>query len=114
MTLVDIDPAMTKLAREFGLLAELNQHSLLDPRVTVLNQDAFVWVGAGDEQYEVAIVDFPDPGTYSVGKLYTTRFFRMLHERLTEQARISIQCTSPLVAPKSYWCIINTFARVRF
>ncbi len=114
VTLVDIDPAMTNLAREFGLLAELNQHSLLDPRVTVLNQDAFVWVGTSDKQFDVAIIDFPDPGTYSVGKLYTTRFFRMLHERLTDQARISIQCTSPLVAPKSYWCIINTLRETGF
>ncbi len=114
VTLVDIDPAMTKLAREFRLISELNNHSLLDPRVTVVNQDAFVWIGNCVQTFDVAIVDFPDPGTYSVGKLYTTRFFRMLHQRLSGEARISIQCTSPLVAPKSYWCIINTLRETGF
>ena len=108
VTLVDIDPAMTKLAREFPPLSELNQHSLTQDLVTVRNRDAFAWVGEKHEPFDVVIIDFPDPGTYSVGKLYTTLFFRMLRQSLAPNAVIGIQCTSPLVAPKSFWCIIHT------
>jgi spermidine synthase len=108
VTLVDLDPAVTNLAKQFPPLAKLNEHSLTDPRVKVINRDAFVWISEGDQRFDVAVIDFPDPGSYSVGKLYTTRFFAMLRNRLTEQAALSVQCTSPLVAPQSYWCIVRT------
>lgn len=108
VTLVDLDPAITSLASDFGPLAELNQQALSDPRVTVINRDAFVWIGEQTQKYDVAIVDFPDPGSYSVGKLYTTRFFQLLKSRLHDSALVSVQCTSPLVAPQSFWCILKT------
>ncbi len=126
VTLVDLDPGMTSLADRFPPLAELSRSSLKDRRVTIINEDAFLWVGrdvgpssskastAGPfenlphEKFDTAIIDFPDPGTFSVGKLYSTRFYRMLRERLTAEAVISVQCTSPLVAPQSYWCIVKT------
>ena len=114
VTLVDLDPAITTLASEFPPLAELNGKALLDPRVTVVNRDAFLWAGEGDSKFDVAVIDFPDPGSYSVGKLYTTRFFYLLRQRLVENAIVSVQCTSPLVAPKAYWCILNTIRESGF
>jgi spermidine synthase len=114
VTLVDLDPAITGLASDFEPLAKLNQRSLADPRVNVINRDAFVWIAEGEEKFDVAIVDFPDPGSYSVGKLYTSRFFNLLRGRLHDSATVSVQCTSPLVAPKSYWCIINTLSESGF
>ncbi len=139
VTLVDLDPGMTSLADRFPPLAELSRSSLKDRRVTIINQDAFLWVGretdisrntlasgsdaAGEpdasafplnNKFDTAIIDFPDPGTFSVGKLYSTRFYRMLREHLTADAVISVQCTSPLVAPQSYWCIVKTLESVGF
>lgn len=109
VTLVDLDPGMTTLADRFPPLEQLSKSALKDPRVTIINEDAFVWVGRdSDQKFDAVIVDFPDPGTFAIGKLYSTRFYRMLRQRLTDQSLVSIQCTSPLVAPKSYWCIINT------
>src|ERR1700682_2860926 len=37
ITLVDLDPEMTKLFRENEMLAKLNQHSLTSPRLKVIN-----------------------------------------------------------------------------
>ncbi len=109
VTLVDIDPGMTSLADRFPPLAELSRSSLKDPRVTIINEDAFIWVGrAGGRRFDAVIIDFPDPGTFAIGKLYSTRFYRLLRERLNDGALVTIQCTSPLVAPKSYWCIVRT------
>ncbi|WP_153556489.1 polyamine aminopropyltransferase [Roseimaritima sediminicola] len=108
VTLVDIDPAMTDLAMNFPPLVELNEDALRDPRVQVINRDAFVWIGETPRRFDTVVIDFPDPGTFSVGKLYTTAFFRQLRTRMTDESRLSIQCTSPLVAPKSYWCILKT------
>ncbi len=114
VTLVDIDPAITRLASEFEPLVRLNDSAMIDSRVHVVNDDAFVWIGQTDQRFDAVVIDFPDPGTYSIGKLYTSRFFRMLHERVREDAMISIQCTSPLVAPKSFWCIVRTVESAGF
>lgn len=113
--LVDLDPFMTGLSDAFPPLAELNKHAFNDPRVRVTNADAFVWLdNEKDEKFDVAIVDFPDPNNFALGKLYTTRFYRLLRERLTEDAAVVIQCTSPLVARKSFWCIIQTLRAAGF
>ncbi len=114
LCLVDLDPAMTGLSEQFEPLKQLNQAAFSDPRVRVINEDAFVWIGEAVEKYDAVIIDFPDPGNYSIGKLYTTRFFRMLKEHLHDNALVSIQCTSPLVAPKSYWCIVRTMEAAGF
>ena len=114
VTLVDIDPAVTSLALELPPLQKLSQGSLSDDRVTVVNRDAFVWISECREQFDAVVIDFPDPGSFSIGKLYTTRFFRMLSDRMTDDAVLSIQCTSPLVAPNSYWCILQTMESVGF
>jgi spermidine synthase len=114
ITLVDLDPTMTHLSSTFPPLAELNQHSYDDPRVHVVNQDAMIWLEATDEQFDAAIVDFPDPNTFALGKLYTTRFYRLLKSRLTPEAAVSVQSTSPLFARKSYWCIMKTLEAAGF
>ena len=54
------------------------------------------------------MVDFPDPSNFSLGKLYTTTFYRMLMNRLTSDATFVVQATSPLFARQSYWCIVST------
>jgi spermidine synthase len=115
VTLVDLDPEMTKLSSAFPLLAKLNQNSFSDPRVNVINEDAFIWVEKTTEPpYDAAIVDFPDPNTFALGKLYTTRFYRLLKTRLTENAAVSVQSTSPMFARNSYWCIIRTLEAAGF
>jgi spermidine synthase len=108
VTLVDLDRKMTSLSQSFPPLARLNHHSFSDPRVHVVNEDAMIWIERVRERFDVAIIDFPDPSSFAVGKLYTTRFYRLLRARLTPDAVITVQCTSPLNAPRAYWCIIRT------
>ena len=114
VTLGDLDPAMTSLADRFPPLAELTGNALRDSRVTVINQDAFLWIDEDTARFDAVIIDFPDPGTYSVGKLYTSYFFSRLRQRLAPQGVVTIQCSSPLVSPKSYWCVINTLEQSGF
>jgi len=115
ITLVDLDPEMTKLSSRFPLLAQLNKNAFDDPRVQVVNEDAFIWVeGTTEPAYDAAIVDFPDPNTFALGKLYTTRFYRLLRSRLTENAGVAVQSTSPMFARNSYWCIIRTLEAAGF
>jgi spermidine synthase len=114
VTLVDLDPGMTDLSQSFSPLAELNGHSFSDPRVRVVNQDAMIWLEEPAGPYDAAIIDFPDPNTFALGKLYTTRFYRLLKSRLSPEAAVSVQCTSPLFARASYWCIVKTIEAAGF
>ncbi len=114
VTIVDIDPAMTGLSSAFPPLARLNGNSLKDPRVQIVNDDAMIWIESVREIFDIAIVDFPDPNTFALGKLYTTRFFRLLRQRLSDNSIVAMQCTSPLMARRSYWCIIKTLESAGF
>lgn len=107
--LVDLDPEMTSVSKHVPALGELNRHSFDDPKVHVTNADAFVWLDSVEaEPFDVAIVDFPDPNNFALGKLYTTRFYNLLKKKLKNDSAVVIQTTSPLIARKSFWCIIKT------
>lgn len=108
VTLVDLDPAMTKLFARSGFLTRLNGGALTDKRLTVVNADGFRWVREATGRYDAVIVDFPDPVDFSVGKLYTETFYRSLVRLLAPGAMVAVQSTSPLVAPQAYWTVAAT------
>ncbi len=108
VTLVDLDPSMTQLSRRFPPLGSLSDRSLSDPRVTVINADAMIWIEKQLSPFDLILIDFPDPNNYSLGKLYTRRFFRLLKRQLAPEGTVAIQCTSPLFSRKAYWCIIHS------
>lgn len=114
VTLVDLDPDMTRLAGRFPPLARLNRNAFDDPRVRVVNQDAMIWLESDVPPFDAAIIDFPDPNSFALGKLYTTRFYRMLKTRLAPDAAVSVQSTSPLFARNSFWCIVRTIEAAGF
>ncbi len=113
--IVDLDPDMTHISYAVPALGELNKHSFDDPRVHLTNGDAFVWLDSFQtEPFDVAIVDFPDPNNFALGKLYTTRFYNLLKAKLKPDSAVVIQTTSPLVARKSFWCIVKTLETAGF
>ncbi len=108
ITLVDLDPGMTTLFRDHELFASLNGGAFRNPRVKVVNADAFVWIKAATGFWDVIVVDFPDPSNFSLGKLYTTTFYGYVRQRLAPGGAAVVQSTSPLFARQSYWCIAET------
>lgn len=113
-TLVDLDPAMTRLARTFGPLRELNGDALADPRVTAVNADAFNWLRDATERYDTVVIDFPDPDTAALAKLYSVEFYHLLGRVLNPGSQIVVQAGSPFFAPKSYWSIAETIAEAGY
>ena len=83
-------------------------HSLTNARVHVINADAFLWLQQNTDWFDFVVVDFPDPTNYSLGKLYTTAFYRLMAKHLSAQGFAVVQSTSPLFARQSYWCIVET------
>ena len=108
ITLVELDPHMTKLFAEQPLLRGLNGDSLRSPKVTIVNADAFTWLDTHDAMFDAIVVDFPDPTNFSVGKLYTQSFYELLDRHLAASGYAVIQTTSPLIARKSFWTVATT------
>ncbi|RQO82579.1 polyamine aminopropyltransferase [Acidovorax sp. FJL06] len=123
VTLVELDPAMTRIFSENPTLARLNGHALQDPKVKIVNTDAFGWLQQGgeareagglgaDDTFDVIVVDFPDPTNFSIGKLYTNSFYALLDKRLAASGYAVVQTTSPLVARQSFWTVVQTIESV--
>jgi spermidine synthase len=108
VTLVDLDPEMTRLFASNEMLRRINEDSLRSPKLTVVNADAFIWLGKNTDIFDFVVVDFPDPTNYALGKLYTTTFYNLLSRHLSDHGAASIQSSSPLYARKSFWCIVKT------
>jgi spermidine synthase len=114
ITLVELDPAITGLATGYRELAELNGHSLSHPKMRIINSDAMKFLEEGDGLFDAVIVDFPDPNNFSLGKLYTTGFYKLLKRRLAPDGVAVIQSTSPLFARRSFWCVNETLKAAGF
>jgi spermidine synthase len=106
--LVDLDAGVTELFRRTPWLSRLNGGSLSSPKLSVTNADAFEWLRGARGVFDVVVIDFPDPSNYSVGKLYTTAFYREVGRVLAPGGAVVVQATSPFVARKAYWCIVAT------
>ena len=113
VTLVDIDAAVTGLFRDHPMLAPLNGRALSDPRVTIVNADAWEFLKDGDTLFDVVILDLPDPKDLAVAKLYTRAFYASLTGRLAAGGVIVTQATSPLYAREAYWTIAATLDETR-
>ena len=108
VTLVELDALMTRLFSGLPMLAALNDHALASPRLEVVNADAFGWLESNERMFDVVVVDFPDPTSFSLGKLYTTSFYQLVDRHLAAGGYAVVQTTSPLLARKSFWTVVTT------
>ena len=108
ITLVDLDGDITRLFKTQPLLTRLNGNALNAPIVSVVNADAFTWFATNRQRFDFVVADFPDPSNFSLGKLYTTTFFQRVRSTLEPDGALVVQCTSPYVARKTFWCVNET------
>jgi len=113
--LVDLDPAVVRLARTDPRLRRMNRGSLDDRRVHVTTTDAFGWVrdrpGSTpvDERYDAIVVDFPDPDDQGLARLYSAELYGMLRARLLAPGGVMVvQSGSPYFAPDAFWSVGET------
>jgi len=108
IVLVELDKVMIDIFREHPEMSKLSHRALRSPKVEVVIADAFAWLEDSSDKFDLALVDFPDPSNYSVGKLYTDHFYRRLASHLEPGGLFVVQCSSPLAARTSYWSIVTT------
>ncbi|KAF1044078.1 MAG: Polyamine aminopropyltransferase [Xylophilus sp.] len=88
-------------------LSRLNGHALSSPKVKIINTDAFRWLQASVETFDAIVVDFPGPTNFAIGKLYTSCFYTLRDQRLAAGGYAVVQTTSPLIARRSFWTVVN-------
>jgi spermidine synthase len=108
VTLVDLDPRMTALASTNEILTAVNQYSLTNGRVTVVNADAGVWLAQDRTLWDIVLIDLPDPEHESLAKLYSLEFYRLVQSRLAPHGVMTTQSTSPYHAPEAFATIVRT------
>lgn len=111
ITLVDLDPAVTQLFSNNAALQLLNKNSLSHPKVTIFNQDAWKFLEKNKTLFDVVLIDLPDPNNPSLSRLYSTSFYKLLKQHVSQQGVIVTQATSPLFARDAFWSIEKTLAQ---
>jgi spermidine synthase len=113
ITLVDLDPMVTDLFRDHPQLSTLNLGALRDPRVTILNMDAWKYAETSGDTFDVIIADLPDPKSVALSKLYSREFYAMVVGHLAPRGALVVQAGSPLFARDAFWSVIGTLRSSR-
>ncbi len=112
--IVDLDPDMISISRKNIYLEKLNEGSLESSNVTIINEDAFVYLSGTSALFDLIISDLPDPNNISLSRLYSKEFYRLISKRLSASGLFVAQATSPFFAKKAFWCIHNTVKKAGF
>ena len=108
VTLVDLDPDMTRTFQTSAKLVALNQNALNHPKLRIINDDAAQWLQRAAAQFDVIIIDLPDPSNFALGKLYSVPMYRLVARHLAAGGKLVVQSTSPYFAPHAYWSVVAT------
>ena len=126
VTLVDIDAQLVGLfsgedpdapAWLSRALVALNENAFADPRVAVVQADAFIEVerlAAEGERFDVVVSDLPDPGHPDLNRLYSDYFYGRISQLLSPDGVLIVQSTSPFHAQAAFLSIGKTVSHVGF
>lgn len=138
ITLVDLDPKITHLAKTNPILMKLNYNSLNNVKIhtpiqisnekkdlikhtkdkkeiqhiatlNIINIDAMKFLSdIKYRKYDIVIIDLPDPNSIELNKLYTKEFYKTLQNILYPESIIAIQSTSSYFAKEVFLGIGRT------
>jgi len=82
--------------------------------VRIMNIDADRYIDKVREKFDIVIIDFPDPGSVDLAKLYSHEFYLKLKRVMSENGMFVIQATSPYHAKEAFLGIIRTIESAGF
>lgn len=106
--LVDLDPAVTRLAARNPHIARINQNALNRQQVHITHADGFAFLQRDHPAYDVVLFDLPDPREEGLAKLYSREGYEMAKRLLAPGGVMVTQATSPYYARRAFWCIGKT------
>lgn len=112
--LVDLDELVLDISRNIPELAKINNRAFFDKRVHVFAEDALKYVHRNKQEYDLIIVDFPDPSVELLANLYTVEFYQQLYDSLSIEGMIVCQANAIDETPIVFWSIGKTFEAAKF
>jgi spermidine synthase len=135
VVLVDLDPEMVKIASQNTHLKALNKNAFENAKVHI-GKSPVVFSGEVQkentklevfhidadrfldelyfEKFDIVIIDFPDPNSIELTKLYSKEFYLKLKRLLKPSGSAVIQATSPYHAKEAFLCIRRTLESAGF
>lgn len=114
ITLVDLDKKLTELFTKKPELTKINNNSLNNSNVNIINQDGYKFINETNEFYDLIIVDLPDPRNVELSRLYSKEFYELCRLKLTPKGGIITQAGSPYYTPYAFNCINLTMKSANF
>ncbi len=112
LDLVDYDPEILNIARHE--IAELNESSLSDPRMTTYVQDAWAFVDqalVNNALYDVIVSDLTGAVDAMAARFHSIEWYGKLSRLIRQKGIISVNGLSPQRTPEAYWSIFNSMAK---
>jgi len=76
--------------------------------INVINLDAAKFIEQFQGFFDIIIIDFPDPSSPDLAKLYAQHFYELLKSKLAKGGIFVQQSTSPVHAKEAFLCIGRT------
>lgn len=111
VTIVDLDADVVNLTKNNKEIGILNNFAFDNPKVSVIFDDAYLFLENNNTLFDVIIVDLPDPNNDALNKLYTTSFYRLVKNNLNSNGVMVTQSSSPFYTNRAFWCINKTIAQ---
>lgn len=89
---VELDPALIDMARQF--FPAQSAPVLSDPRVHLHYADGRYYLRTTGDQFDVILLNVPDPQTAQLNRFYTTELFRSAREHLAPGGLLALQLRS--------------------
>jgi spermidine synthase len=91
--MVEIDGEVTALSQKY--LPDLSRGAFKDKRTELHHTDAREFLAKSKEKYDVIVIDLPDPIEEGPAyRLFTSEFYKIVLDRLTEDGLIAVQAGS--------------------
>lgn len=108
ITLVDLDPEMTSLAKHNPIFTEMNDSALWSDKLNIEHGDGKKFLEESPHFYDAIIIDLPDPKTIELSMLYSKEFYSLCRLKLRPNGALITQAGSPYFATKAFYAIEKT------
>lgn len=107
--LIDYDPIVINLSK--AKFSQLNQGSLVDPRLQLHIQDAWKFaetaIAAGGS-FDLIVSDLTVPSDLESARMHSIEWYEMLAKLCGNKGVIAANCVSPSATPRAYWSVIHS------
>lgn len=114
---LDIIPIDFELIREASInpfFTDINKNALLSDRVRIRYTNAFRFLYANENRYDVILVDVPDPLDLELNQYYSKEFYELCFNALHENGFMITQAGSPYFATRAFMAVEKAIATANF